>query len=115
MVAGATPTGWIPRRGEVYFAPVDKRRPVIVVSRDSLNAYSFDVCVVPLTRVRRAAFAFRPLISAAAGGLGSDSWAKCDQLATIPKTALEYPPVGALTDFALENVSAAIKLALDLP
>lgn len=114
MVAGAAPTGWIPRRGEVYFATVDRRRPVVIVSRDSLNTYSFDVCVVPLTRVRRAAFAFRPFISAAAGGLRSDSWAKCDQIATIPKAALEYPPVGAITDRTLLEVAEAIKLALDL-
>jgi mRNA-degrading endonuclease toxin of MazEF toxin-antitoxin module len=109
-----TPATWHPRRGEIYMASVDKRRPVIVISRDSLNAYSFDVCVVPVTRVRRMAFSFRPRLSAREGGLWTDSWAKCDQLATIPKTALEFPPTGALSSGAMEEVTSAIKLALQL-
>jgi mRNA interferase MazF len=110
----APPPGWYPRRGEVYMAPVDKRRPVIIISRDELNAYSFDVCVIPLTRVRRMAFAFRPSIAAGEGGLQTESWAKCDQLATIPKTALHYPPRGFVSARELENVAQGIKLALKL-
>jgi len=110
----APPPTWHPRRGEVYWAFVDKRRPVVIISRDSLNAYSFDVCVVPLTRVRRMAFSFRPQLSAGEGGLRTSSWAKCDQLATIPNTALEYPPTGLLSSRALEDVVRAIKLALKL-
>lgn len=113
MTAAPPPT-WHPRRGEVYWGAVDKRRPVVVISRDSLNAYSFDVCVVPLTRVRRMAFSFRPHLSAGEGGLRTDSWAKCDQLATIPRTALEYPSMGSLSSRALEDVAQAIKLALKL-
>ena len=111
----SAPPGWHPRRGEVYVAPVDKPRPVVIISRDSLNGYSFDVCVVPLTRVRRTAFAFRPHLPAGEGGLRTNSWAKCDQLATIPRSALEYPPVGVLSPGALHEVAQGIKLALKLP
>lgn len=94
---------------------MDKPRPVVIVSRDSLNAYSFDVCVVPLTRVRRMEFAFRPHLPRGEGGLRTDSWAKCDQLATVPRTALKYPPAGILTARALDEVARGIKLALKLP
>ena len=109
------PPTWHPRRGEIYWASVDKRRPVVVISRDALNAYSFDVCVVPLTRVQRMAFSLRPHLPAGEGGLRTTSWAKCDQLATIPKAALEYPPTGMLTSAALAAVVQGIKLALQLP
>ncbi len=113
MSTTAPPT-WHPRRGEVYWAAVDKRRPVIILSRDSLNAYSFDVCVVPVTRVRRMAFWFRPQLASGEGGLRTDSWVKCDQLATIPKAALEYPPTGLLSPAALADVERGVKLALKL-
>ncbi len=43
------PSGWFPRRGEVYWGKLDKDRPAIVIPTDALNRRAWDVCVVPIT------------------------------------------------------------------
>ena len=49
MMVRTPPTGWFPRRGEVYLVRLDKDRPALVISADALNRYALDVCVVPMT------------------------------------------------------------------
>lgn len=39
-----------PRRGEIYWGPSDKVRPVVVVSNDTGNKFGSTVIVAPLTR-----------------------------------------------------------------
>jgi mRNA interferase MazF len=39
-----------PRRGEIYWAPTDKRRPVVIVSADVGNKFSSAVVVAAITR-----------------------------------------------------------------
>jgi mRNA interferase MazF len=42
-----------PRRGEIWLADIDKRRPVVVLTRDPLGKYLHSVLVGPVTsRVR---------------------------------------------------------------
>ena len=108
------PTGWFPRRGEVYVVRLDKPRPGVVISTDALNRYALDVCVVPLTSVEHKQFSLRVPIKAREGGLNRNSWAKCDQVTTIEKTLLAYPPVGRLTKETLGRIAETIKLALEL-
>ena len=43
------PSGWFPRRGEVYLVRLDMQRPALVISADALNRHALDVCVVPMT------------------------------------------------------------------
>lgn len=106
------PPDWYPRRGEVYLAQLDKPRPAAVVSADALNRYSYDVCVVPLTRVQRRAFSLRPAIPAGEAGLRTDSWAKCDQVTTLERRDLHYPPLGRLSEASMDRLNEAIKAAL---
>jgi mRNA interferase MazF len=109
------PSGWFPRRGEVYLVRLDKDRPALVISADALNRYALDVCVVPMTSVARPKFSLRVQIAPGEGGLKRDSWAKCDQVTTLEKSLLLYPPLGRLTDEKLRIIEQGIKLALQLP
>jgi mRNA interferase MazF len=108
------PPGWFPRRGEIYWIKVDKRRPAMVMSTEALNRHALDVCVVPLTTVEHKRFSLRVPIRAGEGGLPSDSWAKCDRITTVEKTVLVYPPLGRVGSSTLEKIEQGVKLALEL-
>ena len=108
-------TGGFPRRGEVFLVRLDKLRPVLVISSDSLNRHSLDVCVVPISTAEHKVFSLRPKLSAGSGGLARDSWAKCDQVTTFEKKLLRYPALGSLTQADLGKIEYAIKRALELP
>ncbi len=114
-MARTPPIGWFPRRGEVYVARLDKDRPAVVISTDALNRHALDVCVVPITTVKRPKFSLRVPINPPEGGLTRPSWAKCDQVMTLEMTLLAYPALGRLTDVTLQAVEQGIKLALQLP
>jgi mRNA interferase MazF len=108
------PSGWFPRRGEVYLVHLDKDRPALVISADALNRHALDVCVVPITSVKHPRFSLRVPLNPPEGGLSRPSWAKCDQVTTLEKTVFVYPPLGRLRDETLTAIEQAIKLALQL-
>jgi mRNA interferase MazF len=114
MKVGKPPAGWFPRRGEVYRVRLDKPRPALVVSADALNRHALDICVVPITTVRRPKFSLRVQLGPGEGGLDRDSWAKCDQVTTLEKHLALYPPLGRLSDETLKRIEHAIKVALQL-
>ena len=103
-----------PRRGEVYLAMLDKLRPVLVLSVDALNKFAFDVCVVPITTKEHLRFSARVPIKAKDGGLDHDCWAKCDQVATLEKSLLRQPPLGALSKERFSRVEEQVRLCLGL-
>ena len=113
-MARTPPSGWFPRRGEVYLVRLDKDRPALVISADALNRYALDVCVVPMTTVARPKFSLRVQMKPGEGGISRDSWAKCDQVTTLEKNLLLYPPLGRLTDETLKAIEQGIKMALQL-
>ena len=115
MMMRTPSSGWFPRRGEVYSVRHDKRERVAVISADAINRYALDVCVAPITSVKRPNFSLRVPVNPPQGGLARPSWAKCDQVTTLEKTHLVYPPFGRLTDVTLEAIGQGIKLALQLP
>jgi len=114
-MARTPPSGWFPRRGKVYLVRLDKDRPALVISADALNRYALDVCVVPMTTVEGAKFSLRVQIKPGEAGLSRASWAKCDQVATLEKNLLLYPPLGRLTGATLKTIEQGIKLTLQLP
>jgi mRNA interferase MazF len=114
MTARTPPAGWFPRRGEVYWVRLDQRRPALVISADALNRHALDVCVVPMNTIQRTLFSLRVHVKPSEGGLRRDSWAKCDQVTTLEKGTLLYPPLGRLSDDTLRAIEHAIKLALQL-
>jgi mRNA-degrading endonuclease toxin of MazEF toxin-antitoxin module len=114
-MARKPPSGWFPRRGEVYLVRLDKDRPALVISADALNRCALDVCVVPMTTAGRGKFSLRVLVKPGEAGLRRASWAKCEQVTTLEKNLLLYPPLGRLTDATLKTIEQGIKLALQLP
>jgi mRNA interferase MazF len=110
----AKPAGWFPKRGEVCLFTLDKERPALVVSTDALNRFSLDVCVVPISGVQHRQFSLRPKLVAGEGGLRKDSWVKCDQVTTVEKHLIVYPPLGTLAQESLVRVEMAIRVALEL-
>lgn len=110
-----TPSGWYPRRGEVYWLRLDKDRPAAVLSSDSLNRHALDVCVVPITSIHHGRFALRVAISSGDAGLTRDSWAKCDQVTTVNKQDVVYPPLGRLSITTMRRIEDGVRLALELP
>ena len=105
------------KRGQVYLCMLPgatKPRPVIVLTADWLNGFALDVVVVPVTSVARPTFPTRVPLVAGEGGLKTRSWAKCDQVSTVPKTALRGNAFGAMGAAALRSIGAAIMIALDI-
>jgi mRNA interferase MazF len=111
---GTKPSHWYPRRGEVCLIELDKERPAVVISSDTLNAHSFDVCVIPLSTMEHKAFSLRPKLKMGEGGLSRDSWAKCDQPTTVQQNLVIYPALGSVSSSSLQRIETAVKLALDL-
>ena len=112
------------RRGEIYDARLDPTegaeqsgaRPVVIVSRDAINASSPVVIVVPCTTYRpgRRLYPSQVLLHAPDGGLDVDSVALGEQVRTLAKSRLGRQR-GLLSPQALTQLDRALLIALDLP
>lgn len=113
-----------PRRGDVFDARLDPvegseqagTRPVVVVSRDALNAVVPRVIVVPCTTHHpdRRVYPSQALLAAPDGGLTNDSLALGDQVRTLAVQRLVRRR-GALSAAAVGRIDRALLIALDLP
>lgn len=113
------------RRGEVYWADLHPRsgseqqgrRPVIIVSHDSLNQIDSwrTYVIVPLTTSSRQARRGPSAIPIAAGkgGLQQDSVALCHQVTTLDQRKFG-DRIGLLSDEAMQAVNVGLVAALDL-
>ena len=110
----AAPSGWYPKRGEVYIVQLDKARPAVVLSIDAINKYALDVCVVGITTVERGTFSMRVPIKKGEANLASNCWAKCDQVTTLEKTFLRYPAIGVLSLTTLAKIEDQVRICLGL-
>lgn len=107
----------IVRRGEVYLTALPKEtkaRPVVIVTADWLSRYALDVMVVPVTSVPRQRFPTRVQLEVGEAGLRKKSWAKCDQVTTIPKDALSARSLGRLESAKMLAIEEAVRLSLSL-
>ena len=112
------------RRGEVYDARLDPTegaeqagsRPVVIVSRDAINASSPVVIVVPCTTYRpgRRLYPSQVLLQAPDGGLDVDSVALGEQVRALAKSRLGRQR-GQLSPQVLTQLDRALLIALDLP
>lgn len=110
-------------RGEVYDARLDPvegseqggTRPVVIVSRDAINAYSPVVLAVPCTTYRenRRVYPTQVLVVAPDGGLSNDSILMADQVRVLAKSRL-LTLRGKLSSTTLEQLNQALVIALDL-
>lgn len=112
------------KRGEVCPARLDPAegseqagvRPVIVVSRDAINAASPVVIVVPCTTHRegRRLYPSHVMLTAPEGGLKADSVALAEQVRAVAVTRLG-PAWGSLSPGCLQRLERALLIAMDLP
>jgi mRNA interferase MazF len=110
-------------RGEVYDARLDPvegseqggTRPVVIVSRDAINAYSPVVLAVPCSTYRenRRVYPTQVLVIAPDGGLSNDSILMADQVRVLAKSRL-LTLRGKLSSTTLEQLNQALVIALDL-
>lgn len=112
-----------PVRGDVFNARLDPTegseqagtRPVVVVSRDSINRNSPVVVVVPVTdavNVKRV-YPSQAYLGKNTGGLRTDGIAKTEQIRAIQMSRfISY--LGRLDATSLKAVDAAIRITLAL-
>ena len=108
----AAPSGWFPKRGEIYIVQLDKPRPALILSVDPINRFALDVCVVALTTAEHRKFSMRVPIKKGDGNLNFDCWAKCDQVTTLEKALLRYPAIGTLSAQSLKRIEEQAKICL---
>jgi len=98
-------------RGELWWARVDKRRPVVLVSREEAYAVRAMVIAAPVsTTVRGYAVEVRV---GRREGLPRAGVVNCDWLVTIRKDRLEQR-IGVLTGDKLRRLDDALRFALGL-
>lgn len=115
------------RRGDLYIADLaparsgeaDKRRPVVIVSADSLNRTvdrlgAGAVTVVPVTSNVSRVYDFQVFLPANETGLSQDSKAQAEQIRTISFARLGREPIGRLPERQLRQLDAALRLHLSL-
>jgi mRNA-degrading endonuclease toxin of MazEF toxin-antitoxin module len=103
------------RRGCLYWAELDKRRPVLVLSPDYRNEHASDVIVIPCsTHMRDAPTHVR--LRKTEGGILAASVLKCEQITTLPKSLLGPTPLGSpLAARRISEVERGVLRAIGIP
>jgi len=103
------------RRGFVYFARLDKLRPVLVISPDVRNALASDVIVIPCTTTLSIA-PTHVRLRKGEGGLSAASVLKCEQITTLHKDDLRRGALGGpLLLRRILEVERAVLRAIGVP
>jgi mRNA-degrading endonuclease toxin of MazEF toxin-antitoxin module len=105
----------VQRRGFLYWAHVDKRRPVLVMSTDARNERARDLIVVPCsTTLREAPTHVR--LGRGEGGVLQVCMLKCEQITTLLKESLDSVPLGSsLSGPRLREIERAVARAIGIP
>ncbi len=102
------------RRGEIRwyrFSHPDKRRPVVILTRDSIIPHLGEVTVAPLTtRIRNIP---SEVALSRDDGPPRECAVNCDHLQTVPRSRLGAP-IGSLSADKIRQLSRAIRFALAL-
>lgn len=102
------------KRGEVRwytFRPPDKRRPVVILTRDSVLRYLGEVTVAPVTTTIRGIPSEVPLGSE--DGMPRGCAVNCDHLQTVAKGKIGSL-IAVLGEARLRGLRGAVHFALDL-
>jgi mRNA interferase MazF len=99
------------RRGEIWWAQLDKRRPVVLLPREEAYAVRAMVIVAPVSTTVRG-YAVEVKVGRAEG-LPRSCVVNCDWLVTVPKTDL-LERAGRLTEAKRQRLDAALRFALGL-
>jgi len=102
------------KRGDIRwykFLPPDKRRPVLILTRNSVLQYLGEVAVAPITTVVRDIPS--EVFLSKADGLPQDCAVNCDHLQTVPKAKIG-PLITSLPPSRMADVGRAIRFALGI-
>lgn len=96
---------------QIVVADVDKRRPVVILTRETVRPDRTRVTVAPITsRIRGIR---TEVMVGSANGLDQDSVVNCDNIVTIEVSDLG-PQIGFLLESQEPALAAAIQAAFDL-
>jgi len=95
----------------IYTAQLDKMRPVVVLTRELVRPHMARVTVAPITTTIRGLST--EIVVGPANGLSHRCVVSCDNIVTVPKTALRRP-IGFLLPAQEGALTAAIQAAFDL-
>jgi mRNA interferase MazF len=93
------------------FLPPDKKRPVLILTRDSVLQYLGEVTVAPITTAVRDIPS--EVFLSKADGLPQDCAVNCDHLQTVSKSKIG-PLITSLPIAKMIEVGRAIHFALDI-
>ncbi len=99
------------KRGEIWWARIDKDRPVLLLSRDEAYEMRAMVIVAPATTTVRG-FSLEVKIGRREG-LARDCVVNCDWLVTVPKADL-IERAGSVSSAKMRQLDAALRFALGL-
>ncbi|MEI7998867.1 MAG: type II toxin-antitoxin system PemK/MazF family toxin [Candidatus Omnitrophota bacterium] len=102
------------KRGEIRwykFHPPDKKRPILILTRDSILGYLGEVTVAPITSTIRDIPS--EVLLTKEDGLPRDCAVNCDHLQTVTKSKIGSL-LTTLSQEKLTSVSKAIRFALDV-
>jgi len=103
------------RRGEIRwykFTRRDKKRPVLILTRDSVLTYLGEVTIAPITTTIRD-IPSEVFLSKTDDGMPQDCAINCDHLQTVPKAKIGSF-ITSLPKIKMADVGNAIWFALDL-
>ncbi|MGQ0573954.1 MAG: type II toxin-antitoxin system PemK/MazF family toxin [Pseudonocardia sp.] len=95
----------------IHLARLDKVRPVLVLTREVVRPYLRNVTVAPITSTARGLSTEVPV--GPANGLDHDSVVSCDNITTVPATAL-LSLIGYLLPEQEAPLAEAVLAAFDL-
>ena len=95
----------------IHTAQLDKRRPVLILTRELVRPHTSRVTVAPITTTIRGLSTEVPV--GPANGLDADCVISCDNIVTVPANALG-PQIGALLVEQEDALTFAIHAAFDL-
>jgi mRNA-degrading endonuclease toxin of MazEF toxin-antitoxin module len=103
------------RRGSLYWARLDKRRPVLVLSINARNERAGDLIVVPCsTTLREAPTHVR--LARGEGGSPEACMLKCEQITTLLQEDLDTTALGSpLGGNRLREIELAVMRAIGIP
>ncbi|MHB2016633.1 MAG: type II toxin-antitoxin system PemK/MazF family toxin [Candidatus Xenobia bacterium] len=112
------------QRGHIYFVDLEPargreqkgRRPVLVVSVDSINSQPLVVTVVLGTDGRNVArdYPTNVRVQASESGLPKETVFMCFQIRSLDPTRFSDPPAGQLRKEALRGIDDALRRVLGL-
>jgi mRNA interferase MazF len=95
----------------IHTARLDKTRPVVVLTRELVRPHMARVTVAPVTTTARGLSTEIPV--GPANGLDQACVVNCDNIVTVPRSALG-PQIGYLLPAQEAALAAAIHAAFDL-